>query len=88
MKPFNFGNFGHNRGSGTKPLPRIGVFPLKKIIDPVTEAEKIVEDYVRALRGEAEETARRSSALPAALVIFGMLALIGSGMALLMHRGG
>ena len=88
MRAFNFGILGYNRESNTKFLPRIGVFSLKKVMDPVTEAEKIVEEYVCALRGESEGSARHTSALPAFLVIFGVMALLGGTLALFMNRGG
>ena len=87
-KMFNFEIMGYNRESNMKILPRIGVFSLKKVMDPVTEAERIVEDYVRALRGEPEKPIRHSSALPAFLVIFGMLALLGGSMAFFIRHGG
>ena len=88
MKPFNFAIMGYNRGGTTKNFPLIGGLPLKKIMDPVTEAEKIVEDYVRALRGEATNPPHRRSVLPAALVVFGMMALLGGTIAVFIPHGG
>ena len=61
--------------------------PLKKTLDAVTEAERILDEYLRSLTcGVPVEPNKNFAFLPIALVVFGAMGMAGGAAFFLLNR--